>query len=223
MTKIGNGTDGTMEVSWPNEGPDVWYWFYWEDDTSAANGAPAGTWFKDEYWTEGPNADGYFPAQQTGATPSTTTTISQAFTLPPGTEPGDQFSFWVQAFAAGNGDVTSNDTSADATAPYTPKSPTETVSGLTATAGTNAVSLTWTAATAIEYQSIWYSVRYKPTSSSTWTYTTDYVLPDADMTPLTGGTKYEFEVAVTDDETDTAAKSYANATWSAAVDATPKT
>jgi len=212
--------DGSVEVSWPDEGPDVWYWFYWQDVTS-----DPGTWNENEFWTEGPNADGYLPAQQAGATVSTGSgglfdlgTIYQVFTLPPGANPGDKFSFWVQAFAAGNGNVTSRDSSADA-ASYTPTSPSETVSGLTATAGTDAVSLTWTAAPAIEGQSIWYSVRYKLTSSSTWTYTTDYIFAAADMTPLIGGQEYEFEVAVTDDATVLSS----DANWSAAIDATPNT
>jgi hypothetical protein len=218
--------DGSVEVSWPNEGPDVWYWFHWKDNTSGANGSPAGTWFTDELWTQGPNADGYQPGQQAGTKVSTGTggtfgfgTIYQVFTLPPGTNPGDSFSFWVQAFAAGNGNVTSGDTSADA-ASHTPTSPSETVSGLIATPGTNSVSLTWTAAPApVEYQSIWYSVRFKPASSSTWTYNTDYIFNAADLTPLTGGTKYEFEVAVT----DAATKVSTDANWSAPIYATPKT
>jgi hypothetical protein len=101
-----------------------------------------------------------------------------------------------------------------------PTSPSETVSGLKATAGINAVTLNWTAAPKpVLGQAIWYSVRYKPLSSSTWTYTTDYITNTADMTPLTGGTKYEFEVAVTDDAT----KLSTDATWSAPVDQTPKT
>jgi hypothetical protein len=125
----------------------------------------------------------------------------------------------VQAFAAGNGNVTSGDSSANATS-FTPTSPGEKVSGLTATAGTNAVTLNWTAAPApVSGQAIWYSVRYKTLSSSTWTYDTDYITSTADMTPLTGGTEYEFEVAVTDDATEVST----DATWSAPVDATPKT
>jgi hypothetical protein len=150
---------------------------------------------------------------------SNTSTVYQVFTLPSGTNPGDKFSFWVQAFAAGNGSVTSRDSSADAIS-HTPTSPGEKVSGLTATAGTNAVTLKWTAAPApIVGQAIWYSVRFKPVSSSTWTYTTDYITNSADMTPLTGGTAYEFEVAVTDDATVVSG----NANWSAAVDKTPNT
>ena len=212
--------DGSVEVSWPNEGPDVWYWLYAQDDTSEP-----GTWNQEGLWTEGPNADGYFPAPGAGALKSNTSEIYQVFTLPAGTteHPGDEFSFYVQAFAAGNGSVTSGNTSTNASAnaqKYTPTSPSETVSGLKATAGTNAVTLSWTAApTPVTGQSIWYSVRYKPLSSSTWTYDTDYITNAADMTPLTGGTEYEFEVAVTDEATVLKT----NATWSAPVDATPKT
>jgi hypothetical protein len=208
--------DGSLEVSWPNEGPDVWYWLYSQDDTS-----DPGVWNKEFLWTEGPNADGYFPAPPAGALVSTTTEIHQVFTLPTGTteNPGDKFSFWVQAFAAGNSNVTSGDSSADAVSD-TPTSPSEKVSGLAATAGTDVVTLNWTAAPApVAGQSIWYSVRYKPTSSSTWTYTTDYITNTAEMTPLTGGTEYEFEVAVTDDATELTT----NANWSAAVDAIPLT
>jgi Fibronectin type III domain len=211
---VSQNPDGSVEVSWPNEGPDVWYWLYSQDDTSEP-----GIWNQEYLWTEGPNADGYFPAPSAGALVSTTSEIHQVFTLPTGmTEnPGDKFSFWVQAFAAGNANVTSGDSSADAES-YTPTSPSEKVSGLAATAGNEAVTLNWTAAPApIPGQAIWYSVRYKPTSSSTWTYTTDYITNTADLTPLTGGTEYEFEVAVTDDATELTT----NANWSAAVDATP--
>ena len=206
--------DGSLEVSWPDEGPDVWYWFYWQDDTS-----DPGTWNENLFWAEGPNADGYLIAPAAGTVPSTSTLISQIFALPTGTNPGDKFSFWVQAFAAGNGKVISPDSSATAKSD-TPTSPSETVSGLTAAAGTNAVTLNWTAAPAPYVgQAIWYSVRYKTLSQSTWTYTTDYVTNTADMTPLVGGDEYEFEVAVTDDETSTAT----DANWSAPVDATPNT
>jgi hypothetical protein len=210
--------DGSVEVSWPNQGPDVWYWFHWQDDTSYP-----GVWNENELWTQGPNADGFTYATEAGATASTSTTISQVFTLPSTsptvTQPGDKFSFWVQAFAAGNGKVISPDSSATAVS-YTPDSPSEKVSGLTATAGTNAVTLNWTAIpTPVDGQADWYSVRYKTLTGSTWTYTTDYVTSTADMTPLTGGTEYEFEVAVTDLET----KLSSDANWSAAVDSTPKT
>jgi hypothetical protein len=204
--------DGSVEVSWPNQGPDVWYWFHWQDDTTNPS------WQENELWTEGPNADGYLIAPPAGAEASTSTTISQVFPLPPGTQPGDTFSFWVQAFAAGNGNVTSPDSSATAVS-YTPTSPSDTITGLTATAGTNAVTLNWTAVpTPVETQAVWYSVRYKTLTASSWTYTTDYVSNTAAMTPLSGGTEYEFEVAATDDETN-----LSDATWSAPVDATPQT
>ena len=207
---IEQNSDGSVTVSWPNRGPDVWYWFHWQDDTS-----DPGTWNTNEFWQEGPNADGYLPA---GAAGNTNAMIYQTFTLPTGTDPGDEFSFWVQAFAAGNGSVISPDSSATAVS-VTPTSPTETVAGLTATAGTDAVTLNWAAApTPAPGQSIWYSVRYKTLSQSTWTYTTDYISNTADMTPLAGGTEYEFEVAVTDAETN-----LATATWSAPVYATPQT
>jgi hypothetical protein len=212
--------DGSLEVSWPNEGPDVWYWFYWQDDTS-----DPGIWNKNEFWAEGPNADGYQPAQA-GAHVSTGTggkfgfgTIYHVFTLPAETRPGDTFSFWVQPFAAGNGNVTSGDSSANDIS-YTPTSPSETVSDLKATPGTDSVKLTWTAPPKpIEGQAIWYSVRFKELSQSTWTYSTDYITNSADMTPLVGGSEYEFEVAVT----DYATKISSDANWSAPVDATPKT
>lgn len=207
--------DGSVEVSWPNQGPDVWYWFHWQDDTS-----DPGIWNENEFWTEGPNADGYLVAPPAGAAASTSTTISQLFALPAGTNPGDTFSFWVQAFAAGNGNVISPDSSATAVS-YTPTSPSETVTGLTATAGTNAVTLNWNAVPApVSGQGVWYSVRYKTPTQSTWTYTTDYISNTADMSPLAGGQEYEFEVAVTDDETEVAAT---DATWSAPVYATPRT
>jgi hypothetical protein len=206
--------DGSVEVSWPNrDGPDVWYWFHWQDDTSNP-----GVWHTNQFWTAGPNADSYLAAPPAGAFSSTSTTISQIFTLPSGTNPGDKFSFWVQAFAAGNGNAISPDSSATAVS-YTPTSPQQGVSGLTATPGTGSVTLNWTAAPApVTGQAIWYSVRYKTLSASTWTYTTNYITNTADMTPLTGGTQYEFEVAVTDAETTPT-----NATWSAPVDATPHT
>jgi hypothetical protein len=213
--KIPQNPDGSVEVSWPYQGPDVWYWFHWQDDTAAP-----GTWNQNEFWTEGPNADGYLVAPPAGATASTSATVYQVFTLPSETQPGDKFSFWVQAFAAGNGNVVSPNNSANPLN-YTPTSPSETVSGLTATPGSGAVTLKWTAAPApIVGQAIWYSVRYKKSTSSTWTYTTAYTTNTADMTPLTAGTKYEFEVAVTDYETNVSAT---NANWSAAVYATPKT
>ena len=100
--------DGSVEVSWPNQGPDIWYWFHWQDDTSYP-----GIWNKNEFWAQGPNADGFVYATPAGAKASTGTTISQVFTLPTQmptvTNPGDKFSFWVQAFAAGNGKVISPD------------------------------------------------------------------------------------------------------------------
>ena len=207
--------DGSVEVSWPNQGPDVWYWFHWQDDTSYP-----GTWNENEFWTEGPNADGYLIPPPAGALASTSSTVFQIFTLPAETVPGDQFSFWVQAFAAGNGQVISPDTSASAVS-YAPISPTEGVTGLTATPGVGSVALTWTAPPApVAGQAVWYSVRYKMTSQSTWSYTTDYITNTADMTPLIGGQKYEFEVAVTDLETEITTT---NAFWSAPVDATTQT
>ena len=206
-------TDGSVEVTWPNRGVDVWYWFHWQDDTS-----DPGTWNENEFWTEGPNADGYLIAPPTGATASNAKTVYQLFTLPSGTNPGDQFSFWVQAFAAGNGAVVSPDSSANAKS-YTPLTPSETVSGLTATAGADAVTLNWTAAPPpIAGQAIWYSVRYMTPAESDWTYTTDYISNTADMAPLFGGQEYEFEVAVTDAETN-----LATAAWSAPILATPNT
>jgi hypothetical protein len=205
--------DGSVEVSWKNQGPDVWYWFHWQDDTS-----DPGIWNTNEFWSEGPNADSYPIAPPTGVDPSTSSTINQIFTLPTGTNPGDKFSFWVQAFAAGNGNVVSPDTSANAVS-NTPTSPSETVSGLTATPGVNAVTLNWTAIPApILGQSDWYSVRYMTLGGIAWSYTTDYITNTADMTPIIGGDEYEFEVAVTDDET-----SLDTATWSAPITATPKT
>jgi hypothetical protein len=205
--------DGSIEVYWKYQGPDVWYWFHWQDDTS-----DPGVWNENELWTEGPNAEGYLVAPPAGATASNTTSVYQLFTLPSGTNPGDQFSFWVQAFAAGNGSAVSPDSSANATSD-TPASPTETVSGITATAGANAVTLNWTAAPApIAGQAIWYSVRYMTLAESAWTYTTDYISNTADMTPLFGGEEYEFEVAVTDAETN-----LATAAWSAPILATPNT
>lgn len=206
--------DGSVEVSWPNnDGPDVWYWFHWQDDTSNPG------WHTNQFWTAGPDADSYLPEPPpAGAFPSTNTTINQIFTLPSGTNPGDTFSFWVQAFAAGNGNAISPDSSATAVS-FTPTSPQQGVSGLTATPGTGSVTLNWTAAPPpVTGQAIWYSVRYKTPSQTTWTYTTDYITNTADMTPLTGGTQYEFEVAVADAETTPA-----NATWSAPVNATPQT
>jgi len=207
--------DGSAEVSWPNQGPDVWYWLHWQDDTSYP-----GTWTENEFWTEGPNADGYLVAPPAGAEASTSTTISQVFALPTGTNPGDTFSFWVQAFAVGNGNVVSPDSSATAVS-YTPTSPSETVTGLAATAGTDAVGLNWNAVpTPVPGQAVWYSVRYKTPAQSTWTYTTDYISNAAVMSPLAGGQEYEFEVAVTDNETEIAAT---DAAWSAPVYATPQT
>jgi hypothetical protein len=206
--------DGSIEVSWPNQGPDVWYWFHWQDDTS-----DPGTWNENEFWTEGPNADSYLIAPPAGALASSSATIFQSFPLPAETNPGDTFSFWVQAFAAGNGNVISPDSSATAVS-VTPTSPTEGVSDLTATPGADSVTLNWTAPPApVEGQSVWYSVRYKTPSSSTWTYTTDYVTNTADMAPLAGGQEYEFEVAVTDLETEVSAT---DANWSAPVEATPQ-
>jgi hypothetical protein len=212
--------DGSLTVSWPYRGPDVWYWFHWQDTTSAPT-----TWNTPELWTEGPNADGY----QAGP-PNTTTTINQSFPLPTGTSPGDTFRFWVQAFAAGDGSVTSPDSKdtpypALTNPPVSPTSPGETVGDLTTLPGTNAVKLTWTAPAPVVGQADWYSVRYKTPTATTWNYTTNYITKTANMTPLAAGTEYEFEVAVTDAETvlQPSGTLQANATWSAPVYAIPTT
>jgi hypothetical protein len=113
---VTSNPDGSLDLSWPNQGPDVWYWIHWEDVTSAP-----GTWNEDPLWSAGPNADGWQTLPAAGLTPSDTSTIRLHF-VPTGNS-GDAYSFSVQAFAAGNSQLTSADSAATATAPVAAQVP----------------------------------------------------------------------------------------------------
>lgn len=182
--------DGSLDLQWPNQGADVWYWVYWEDQTQ-----DPGIFTQNQFWAEGPNADGWQPLPASGLTPSDAVTIRQHFVPPAAANSGDVFRFYVKAFAAGDGSRTSPDSAATATAPAVAEVAQPT--GLTASVDPpgGGVTLSWNGITALPGESISYVVGYKPTTSSTWTYLNDFVTPTADVKPLSNGIEYDFEVA----------------------------
>ncbi len=181
--------DGSVDLAWPYQGADVWYWVDWQDQTDNP-----GVWTRNQFWSEGPNADGWQNLPAAGLTPSDTKFIRLHF-VPMSANPGDKFIFWIQAFAAGDGSRTSPDSAATPTNPVTPAVPAPTRLTASVDPAGGGVTLNWNAIPTLPGESISYVVGYKPTTSSTWTYLNNFVTPTADVKPLTNGTTYDFEVA----------------------------
>lgn len=191
--KVTSNPDGSLDLAWPNQGPDVWYWVHWEDVSSASP-----IWTKNLYWSEGPNADGWQNLPAKGLTPSDTSTIRLHF-VPPGGIESDKYSFWVQAFAAGAGGLTSNDSAATATTPKASiiAKPTN----LTATEPSGAVKLSWTPVAELPGETVVYLIEYKLHGASAWTQLDAYVNGTSYTFPsssLTAGQAYDFRIAAAD-------------------------
>jgi Fibronectin type III domain/CHAP domain len=207
---VASNPDGSLDLSWPNQGPDVWYWVHWEDVTS-----DPGTWTENLFWAEGPNADGWQVLPAAGLTPSDSSTIRLHFAPPGSQNNGDQYRFWVQAFAAGAGNDTSDDSAATATSPVTAQIVAPT--GLTATpdASGTGVTLNWTAIPVLPGESVSYWIYYKLATSSTWTEGPDPTQSTSiDLYPLDGGQQYDFKIAAE-------ALANGNGPYSSIVTATP--
>ncbi|MGD0559435.1 MAG: fibronectin type III domain-containing protein [Streptosporangiaceae bacterium] len=185
-TSVTANTDGSAELSWPYEGADIWYWVDWSDQTTSPD-----TWTEEEFWTQGPNADGWEPGA--GLLPASTTSTMENHFIPASGSNGDDYSFLLEAFDAGDSLLTS--TSGNATTPVALG--VATPAGLTATvdSGGGGVTLTWTAIGAWQGETVWYYVDYKPVSGSSWTEIGPFGSNTADVAPLSDSQEYEFEVA----------------------------
>jgi Fibronectin type III domain len=185
--------DGSLQLTWPNQGADVWYWVWWQDLTTGSG------WQQQTFWALGPNADSWDPARVLGLPFSDTSTIQYHYVPASPAHNGDRFSFWVQAFAAGNGSVTSPDSAATATSAVAASVAAVTgLAGATDSSG-HGVTLTWNAVPALPGETVLYDVYYKLATSSTWTELgTPAGSPTVDVTPLSPGT-YNFKVAAVND------------------------